>query len=157
MTIDINNGLKPIRYKLYPFYTSEPVYFLYYIKLLWIKFLHMNISLQNKIFFLVSDPTNSNCPATLKLFTHIKTKEKRPTLIFSIVPESWIIIWLQCQRVVVGVARKQCYRDIAGLLDGRLGIVEEVVGALHPQERVKVHLGTVQDTDLLPGFKRLNW
>nr|XP_019928150.2 adhesion G protein-coupled receptor L4-like [Crassostrea gigas] len=47
---------------------------------------------------------------------------------------------LQCQRVVVGVARKQCYRDIAGLLDGRLGIVEEVVGALHPQERVKGYL-----------------
>lgn len=68
MATDINNGLKPIRYKLYPFYTSDTVY----------------------------------------------------------------------------------------LLDGRLGIVEEVVGALHPQERVKVHLGTVQDTDLLPGFKRLN-
>lgn len=84
-------------------------------------------------------------------------KMGKTPLTLLLVIEPWNIIWLQCQRVVVGVARKQCYRDIAGLLDGRLGIVEEVVGALDPQERVKVHLETVQDTDLLPGFKRLNW
>lgn len=100
-------------------------------------------------------PTELMSWVTLIDNLHQKTGKTPLTLLLVIEP--WNIIWLQCQRVVVGVARKQCYRDIAGLLVGRLGIVEEVVGALRPQERVKVHLETVQDTDLLPGFKRLNW